>query len=65
MEKNASKKVKIEVEVDTTQLDEAIKKASPVTDEIIVFMFSEIICDNSAAPTASTIFATINANIFV
>lgn len=26
MEKNASKKAKIEVEVDTTQLDEAIKK---------------------------------------
>ena len=32
MEKNASKKAKIEVEVDTTQLDEAIKKAKELSE---------------------------------
>lgn len=32
MEKNASKKAKIEVEVDTAQLDEAIKKAKELSE---------------------------------
>ena len=32
MEKNTSKKAKIEVEVDTTQLDEAIKKAKELSE---------------------------------
>ena len=32
MEKTASKKAKIEVEVDTTQLDEAIKKAKELSE---------------------------------